>query len=40
MSYYIGTTLGPGFDEAVRRTTEAFKEEGFGSSPRSALRIR
>ena len=30
MSYYIGTTLGPGFDEAVRRTTAALKEEGFG----------
>ncbi len=30
MSYYIGTTLGPGFDEVVRRTTAALKEEGFG----------
>jgi uncharacterized protein (DUF302 family) len=30
MSYYISATLGPGFDEAVRRTTEALKEEGFG----------
>lgn len=30
MSYYIGTTLSPGFDEAVRRTTAALKEEGFG----------
>ncbi len=30
MSYYIGKTLGPDFDEAVRRTTEALREEGFG----------
>lgn len=30
MSYYIAATLGPGFEEAVRRTTEALKEEGFG----------
>ena len=30
MSYYISKTLAPGFDEAVRRTTEALKEEGFG----------
>jgi uncharacterized protein (DUF302 family) len=30
MSYYIGKTLALGFDEAVRRTTEALKEEGFG----------
>lgn len=30
MSYYIAKRLTPGFDEAVRRTTEALKEEGFG----------
>lgn len=30
MSYYIAAKLGPGFDEAVRRTMEALKEEGFG----------
>lgn len=30
MSYCISATLGPGFDEAVRRTTEVLKEEGFG----------
>jgi len=30
MSYYIAKTLAPGFEEAVRRTTEALKEEGFG----------
>lgn len=30
MSYYIAKTLGPGFDEAVRLTTAALKEEGFG----------
>ena len=30
MSYFIARTLAPGFDEAVRRTTQALKEEGFG----------
>ena len=30
MSYYFSKILPIGFDEAVRRTTEAFKQEGFG----------
>ena len=30
MTYYFSTTLKPGFDEAVRRTVDALKEEGFG----------
>ena len=30
MSYYFSKTLPVGFDEAVRRTTEALKKEGFG----------
>jgi len=30
MSYYFAKTLTVGFDEAVRRTTEALKHEGFG----------
>lgn len=30
MSYYIAKTLADGFDEAVARTTEALKQEGFG----------
>ena len=30
MSYYIGTTLGLSFDEAILRTEAALKEEGFG----------
>lgn len=30
MSYYFSKTLPIGFDEAVRRTTEALKQEGFG----------
>lgn len=30
MTYYFSKTLPAGFDEAVRRTTEALKEEGFG----------
>ena len=30
MSYYFSKTLAIGFDEAVRRTTEALKAEGFG----------
>lgn len=30
MSYYFAKTLPVGFDEAVRRTTEALKNEGFG----------
>lgn len=30
MSYYFAKTLALGFDEAVRRTTEALKREGFG----------
>lgn len=30
MSCFIARTLAPGFDEAVRRTTQALKEEGFG----------
>ena len=30
MSYYFAKTLTIGFDDAVRRTTEALKQEGFG----------
>jgi uncharacterized protein (DUF302 family) len=30
MSYYFAKTLNAGFDEAIRRTTEALKQEGFG----------
>lgn len=30
MSYYLGTVLPLGFDEAIRRVTEALKREGFG----------
>jgi len=30
MSYYFSKTLPFGFDEAVRRTAEALKQEGFG----------
>lgn len=30
MSYYLGKVLPLGFDEAVRRVTEALKREGFG----------
>lgn len=30
MSYYFATTLATSFDEALRRTTEALKREGFG----------
>ena len=30
MTYYFSKTLRPGFDEAVRRTVDALKEEGFG----------
>ena len=30
MTYYFSKTLGADFDEAVRRTVEALKEEGFG----------
>ena len=30
MSYYFSKTLPVAFDEAVRRTTEALKQEGFG----------
>lgn len=30
MTYYFSKTLPVGFDEAVRRTTEALKREGFG----------
>ena len=30
MSYYFDKTLAVGFDEALRRTTEALKAEGFG----------
>lgn len=30
MSYYFSKTLSASFDEAVRRTTEALKNEGFG----------
>lgn len=30
MSYYFSATLPIGFDEAVARTTQALKDEGFG----------
>ncbi len=30
MSYYFSKTLKTGFDEAVRRTVDALKREGFG----------
>ncbi len=30
MSYYFNKTLGTDFDDAVRRTVDALKEEGFG----------
>lgn len=30
MSYYFAKTLDAAFDDAVRRTTEALKSEGFG----------
>jgi uncharacterized protein (DUF302 family) len=30
MSYYFANTLPVPFDEAIRRTTEALKREGFG----------
>jgi uncharacterized protein (DUF302 family) len=30
MAYYFSKTLPVGFDEAVRRATEALKHEGFG----------
>ncbi len=30
MTYYFSTTLPAGFDEAVRRATDALKKEGFG----------
>ncbi len=30
MSYYFAKTLPVGFDEAVRRTTDALKQQGFG----------
>ena len=30
MGYYFNKTLPVGFDEAVRRTTDALKREGFG----------
>src|SRR5260370_7667104 len=30
MTYYFNKTLPAGFEEAVRRTTEALKQEGFG----------
>lgn len=30
MTYYFSKTLPIGFDEAVRRATEALKQEGFG----------
>ena len=30
MTYYFAKTLVAGFDDAVRRTTEALKQEGFG----------
>ena len=30
MTYYFSKTLKTGFDEALRRTTEALKREGFG----------
>jgi uncharacterized protein (DUF302 family) len=29
-AYYFSATLPGGFDDAVRRTTEALKREGFG----------
>jgi uncharacterized protein (DUF302 family) len=30
MSYYFSKTLPVGFDEAIRRATEALKKGGFG----------
>ena len=30
MAYYFSKVVGADFDEAVRRTVEALKEEGFG----------
>ncbi len=30
MAYYFSKTLGHDFDEAVRRTTQALQQEGFG----------
>jgi uncharacterized protein (DUF302 family) len=30
MDYYFAKTLPLGFDEAIRRTTDALKQEGFG----------
>ncbi|MDE2185109.1 MAG: DUF302 domain-containing protein [Alphaproteobacteria bacterium] len=30
MSYYFAKTITAGFDEAIRRTIEALKKEGFG----------
>jgi uncharacterized protein (DUF302 family) len=30
MTYYFSKTLDAGFDDAVERTTEALKQEGFG----------
>ncbi len=30
MGYYFAKTLAAGFDDAVRRTTDALKSEGFG----------
>ena len=30
MTYYLAKTLTLGFEETVRRTTEALKQEGFG----------
>lgn len=30
MSYYVAKTLTVGFEDALRRTTEALKHEGFG----------
>jgi uncharacterized protein (DUF302 family) len=30
LAYYFSKTLPVGFEEAVRRTTEALKQEGFG----------
>lgn len=30
MSYFFSKTLDVGFDEAIRRTTEALKTQGFG----------
>ena len=30
MSYFFSKTLDVGFDEAIRRTTEALKAQGFG----------